>query len=59
MFVTENGLSNRGGLVDEDRVLYYRGYLDALLDALDDGCDVRAYTAWSLMDNFEWAAGYT
>ncbi|XP_059049865.1 lactase/phlorizin hydrolase-like [Achroia grisella] len=59
IFITENGFASYGGLQDDDRILYYRGYLDAVLDALDEGSDIRCYTAWSLMDNFEWLHGYT
>ncbi|GBP05955.1 Myrosinase 1 [Eumeta japonica] len=59
VYVTENGFATYIGLQDEGRVRYYREYLSALLDAIDEGCDVRAYTAWSLMDNFEWMKGYT
>ena len=59
VFVTENGFSTRGGLEDDDRINYYRLYLDAMLDAIEEGSDIRVYTAWSLMDNFEWLYGYT
>ena len=35
------------------------GHVGQLARAIDDGCDVRGYFAWSLLDNFEWAAGYS
>ncbi|XP_045494367.1 myrosinase 1-like [Colias croceus] len=59
IYITENGFSTKAGLVDDDRVTYYRGYLSAMLDAIEEGSDIQAYTAWSLMDNFEWKMGYT
>ncbi|CAG9566618.1 unnamed protein product [Danaus chrysippus] len=59
VFITENGFSTRGGLIDDDRVKYYRTYIDAMLDAIEDGSDIRVYAAWSLMDNFEWMKGYS
>ena len=63
-WITENGACfNAGpgadGAVDDAaRVAYLERHLEALADAIDDGCDVRGYFAWSLMDNFEWAEGY-
>ncbi|KAF7302934.1 Glycoside hydrolase family 1 protein [Mycena kentingensis (nom. inval.)] len=68
IYVTENGfavmnessLPRADALKDTDRVAYYRGVLGSLQAAIDeDGVDVRAYLAWSLLDNFEWADGYT
>lgn len=60
VYVTENGLSDRNGtLYDWHRVHYYRLYLSELLKAIKlDGCNVKGYTAWSLMDNLEWSVGY-
>ncbi|GLU47240.1 hypothetical protein Nans01_15910 [Nocardiopsis ansamitocini] len=63
--ITENGCSYPGepdanGVVaDPDRVAYLDGHLRALAEAIADGVDVRGYYAWSLLDNFEWAQGYT
>ena len=65
--VTENGFPAKGetdkpveeAIHDEDRVRYYSGYTQAMLEAINiDGVDVRSYFAWSLLDNFEWADGY-
>jgi beta-glucosidase len=55
LLVTENGI---GTTDDEQRIDYVRQALGATLDAIADGVDVRGYTYWSLLDNFEWALGY-
>jgi beta-glucosidase len=63
--VTENGCSyldspdEHGRVPDQRRIQFLRGYLDALGGAMLYGAYVRAYHHWSLLDNFEWAEGYT
>jgi len=60
VLITENGWSDDGEMDDESgRILYIRGHLAAVSRAIDDGCDIVAYTVWSLCDNFEWARGFT
>jgi beta-glucosidase len=65
LFVTENGaaypdvLQPDGTVDDQDRLEFIDRHLRALKDAVDAGADVRGYFAWSLMDNFEWALGYS
>ncbi|CAK1544192.1 unnamed protein product [Leptosia nina] len=58
VYITENGCATGVGLMDDNRVAYYKAYLASMMDAMDEGCDVQLYTAWSLMDNFEWYFGY-
>ena len=55
LLVTENGI---GTTDDDQRIDYVRQALTGVLEAIDDGVDVRGYTYWSLLDNFEWALGY-
>jgi beta-glucosidase len=63
--ITENGSSYldapdvHGAVPDQRKIEYLRGYLSALGRAIKDGANVRAYHCWSLLDNFEWAEGYT
>ncbi|ELT91672.1 hypothetical protein CAPTEDRAFT_166781 [Capitella teleta] len=60
IWITENGSSDDGELNDEFRINYYRKHINEVMKAtIVDGCDVRGYTAWSLLDNFEWAEGYS
>jgi beta-glucosidase len=56
LYVTENGISEDD---DAARIDYYDQHLQAVLDARAQGADVRGYFAWSLLDNYEWAEGYT
>lgn len=59
IFITENGYPDGGALKDVGRVNYYRLYLIEILKAIHyDKCNVIGYTAWSLMDNYEWFYGY-
>ena len=45
---------------DGDRVSFFRGYLASALEAVAlDGVPLRGFCAWSLLDNFEWADGYS
>ncbi|XP_055324413.1 myrosinase 1-like [Sitodiplosis mosellana] len=59
VIITENGVSDGNGVNDMDRINYFNSYLSAVLDAMEDGCKVTGYIAWSLMDSFEWKAGFT
>ncbi|RYE09475.1 MAG: beta-glucosidase [Hyphomicrobiales bacterium] len=56
LYVTENGMSENN---DERRVQFYDDHLKAVLEAQKQGADVRGYFAWSLLDNYEWAEGYS
>ncbi|MGO1166732.1 MAG: family 1 glycosylhydrolase [Janibacter sp.] len=62
--ITESGCSTHdvvedGQIHDGARIRYLESHLDAVVDARDVGVDVRGYFVWSLLDNFEWAEGYT
>lgn len=63
IYITENGLPADGAnkeelLDDQERIDYVRGVLISLHKAMQEGIDVRGYYLWSLMDNFEWSAGF-
>ncbi|WP_018656772.1 GH1 family beta-glucosidase [Actinomadura flavalba] len=63
--VTENGAAfpdepgPDGEVHDADRIAYLHDHIDAVARAAVRGVDVRGYFAWSLLDNFEWAHGYS
>lgn len=55
IYVTENGIPDAK---DDRRTTFINRYLYAMSRAIKDGCDVRGFYYWSLLDNFEWAEGY-
>jgi beta-glucosidase len=65
IYITENGAAFKdqvtadGKVHDERRLDYLRQHFIQTHLAIQDGVDVRGYFVWSLLDNFEWAHGYT
>jgi beta-galactosidase len=56
LYVTENGIDDPE---DDQRPDYLYRYLQAVHAAIRDGADVKGYFHWSLVDNYEWAEGFT
>lgn len=65
LYITENGGAFddpspvKGRVPDADRVAYFRDHLRAAQEAIAEGVNLKGYFAWSLLDNFEWAFGYS
>ena len=66
VYITENGsafydppVAENGTIDDPLRVTYQKKHLRAISDAIAQGCDIRGYMAWSLLDNLEWSLGFS
>ena len=65
IYITENGaafddyVDPDGNVLDRDRVSYLKEHIAAVRDAIDSGVNVQGFFVWSLLDNFEWALGYS
>jgi beta-glucosidase len=65
IFITENGCAvndgpdTNGVVHDQRRIEYLRAHLGYLSEAIAEGAPVKGYFAWSLLDNYEWAEGYS
>ena len=65
IYISENGcsaddvLNAQGRDDDADRIMYLRNYLGQFRRAAAEGYPLHGYFLWSLLDNFEWADGYT
>jgi beta-glucosidase len=65
IYITENGTSSddvltpAGRVEDVDRIMYLRNHLTHLHRAVSEDYPVKGYFLWSLLDNFEWADGFS
>lgn len=64
IFITENGMANadaveNGSVYDPQRIDYLEQHFDAARRAIADGVNLQGYFVWSLLDNYEWAFGYS
>ncbi len=64
IYITENGCAFPDEIEDQEvhdpqRVAFFKAYLDECSEAIAEGVKLRGYFIWSLLDNFEWASGYS
>ncbi len=65
LYITENGAAfadapeEDGSIIDPERSNYMVAHLEQAKRAMDNGVPLKGYFAWTLMDNFEWACGYS
>jgi beta-glucosidase len=65
IYITENGCSysyspdSSSKINDEKRIHFHKVHIKELQRAVKDGISCKGYFAWSLMDNFEWAQGFS
>ena len=64
IYITENGCASKdetenGEIKDDFRLTYIKSYLEACSNAITSGVQLKGYFVWSLLDNFEWAHGYS
>ncbi|MCW5934678.1 MAG: beta-glucosidase [Fimbriimonadia bacterium] len=65
LYITENGaafadqVNEQGEIEDRDRLEYLKSHFSVAYRAMQEGVPLKGYFAWSLMDNFEWAFGYS
>ncbi|MDP4084468.1 MAG: GH1 family beta-glucosidase [Bacillota bacterium] len=64
LYITENGAAfpdevENGKIEDNDRIRYLHDHFVAAHRFIEEGGNLKGYYVWSLMDNFEWAFGYS
>lgn len=64
VYITENGSCynhepKNGRVKDEPRIKYLKQHLTALSRSIESGVNIKGYLTWSMLDNFEWAEGYS
>ena len=64
LYISENGAAyddtvDGDSVHDADRTQYIQQHLEVVADMISAGFDIRGYICWTLLDNFEWAEGYT
>ncbi len=65
VYITENGAAYQDVLTpdkrvhDKERIEYFRKHFSVMSNLIKDGIPLKGYFAWSFLDNFEWAFGYS